>query len=808
MPDRHPYSAIENGASCGILAGLAKRITERSGLNITIEPVESREGYAQCIASGEAEICFDMPYDLAAAERDGCWLTEPYVSVPIARLHRETTYEYRTAAVIQNSNISKKYAPVLAADGVLVTEYATVEDAVKAVMDRKADMALLYMATAEHAVWDDATSSLAAEEYPFFAMAFSVGVNADSDSLLYSILSKSAASIGEADVEAVSKLYAVTGEKKIDLIGYCYNHPLHALLTAMALILIAALAAWLFRSSAWRRRATARAEEDRRQAALLKDALAAAEQAGEAKSQFLSRVSHEMRTPLNAIIGFLSLTKDANPREVEAYLHNSEIAAKQLVSVINDVLDMSSIESGKMKIANAPFDFKQLIYSITNIYVTQCHDKGIEYDTKLLTPTAEWLIGDQLRVNQILINLLGNAVKFTSKGGVRLSISQTQGSGDHVFLRFEITDTGCGMSEETIKRLFQPFEQGDAATAQKYGGSGLGLSIVKNLVGLMDGAVRVESKLGVGSTFTVDLPFGKCEAHSDLPPIKGVETLRVLAVDDDEAERDYVSIVLKRIGVRFTCVSNGDEALAELERSHAENDPFNICLIDWKMPTMDGAETTRRVRARYGKDVIVIVVSAYDHAQADESAKQAGANLFIAKPLFQSSLFDLFMTLTGGRMKAQKGAAGVQHFSGRRILLAEDNEMNRMVAGAILKQMGIEFDEAFDGQICCDMFRESEPGCYSAILMDMQMPNVDGMQATRMIRALSRPDAKQIHIIALTANAFNEDITRALSAGMNAHVAKPIETEELTRALTDAFGACGENGIHQSPPPDGGAPAQ
>lgn len=567
--------------------------------------------------------------------------------------------------------------------------------------------------------------------------------------------------------------------------GYINQKTAPSVLGVLATLLIATAVATLLVVLTIKRQRLLAAQEH--QTKLLSDALTEAESAGRAKSRFLSSVSHEMRTPLNAIIGFMALAKDAEPEQAKTYLANLELAAKQLILVINDVLDMSAIESGKLKLAEAPFDLSQIIHSITNIYVSQCQAKGIKFETKLLEQTDEWLVGDQFRLNQILMNLLNNAVKFTDKGRVQLLIGQMRNQDDKVFIRFEVTDTGCGMSQDMLARLFTPFEQEDATTARKYGGSGLGLSIVKNLVHMMGGAINVKSIQGEGSTFTVDLPFAKSEVYADLPKLRGIHELRVLAVDDDEVERNYISTVLKRIGVDFTCVCDGNAALAALEQGQNAKKPYNVCLIDWKMPNMDGSETTERIRAKYGKDVVVIVVSAYDHERIDEEAHKIGADLFIPKPLFQSSLFELFMMLAGGRVAKTPPVEVCYNFAGKRILLVEDNEMNRIVATAIINKLGVAHEVACDGQIAYDKFTSSAPGYYDAILMDVQMPNIDGLTATRMIRASSHPDAESIQIIALTANAFNEDVAKTLSAGMNAHVSKPIEMETLAAALDRAF---------------------
>ncbi len=523
-----------------------------------------------------------------------------------------------------------------------------------------------------------------------------------------------------------------------------------------------------------------------RHAQLLSDALAAAEKAGAAKGQFLSRVSHEMRTPLNAIIGFIELAKGASAEEMTNYLASSAIAAKQLLNVINDVLDMSSIESGKMKVANAPFNFKRMLTSLTNIYGTQCKQKGVNFEIRMKSVTEDWLIGDELRVNQIFMNLLGNAVKFTERGYVFLTVAQTTVGADKAFFRFEISDTGCGMSEGMLGRLFRPFEQESATTAHKYGGSGLGLSIVKNLIGIMGGTIDVKSALGEGTTFRVELPFGRTKIGSGAV-MADVTRLRVLAVDDDKTELDYMGRVLSRMNVRFTCVDSGKAALAALEAAEHADDPYTICLVDWRMPELNGEETTRRIRERYGRDVVVIVVSAYDYYQAGEAVKSAGADMFLSKPLFQSSLFDLFMTLTGGRIAAPIDELRAWDFAGKRVLLAEDNVLNQIVAKGYLAKINVVVELAVNGQEAVERFASSSPGYYDAILMDIQMPAMDGLEATQAIRASSHPDAKTVPIIAQTADAFNEDIARALSVGMNAHVAKPIKPDALATALAKAF---------------------
>ncbi|NLD19783.1 MAG: response regulator [Clostridiales bacterium] len=608
------------------------------------------------------------------------------------------------------------------------------------------------------------------------------GLSSDKETLI-GIVNKGLDMITDEERNAIMLNYTVLNSYELSLGDWVYKYRVPLCIIGALFIVIIGIVVLLF---SMKGREEKKLQEAYRHA---REALAVAENANASKSQFLSRVSHEMRTPLNAIIGFMELSKDASSQEIQEYLTNSNIAAKQLLSVINDVLDMSSIEAGKLTLAESIFDFRQLVHSVTNVFLPQCHEKGVEFETKLVTPVDEWLIGDQLRVNQILFNLLSNAVKFTQSGHIWLFISQTESKNNQVFIRFQVSDTGRGMSEDMKSRLFSPFEQENGTTAAQYGGSGLGLSIVKNLGNLMNGAIRVESKLGEGSEFIVEIPFTKGNVCGNIELSSDGQNLRVLVVDDEDIERNYIKVVLERMGVRNTCVSDGEEAIRELSSQQGQEDSYQICLIDWKMPNMDGIETTREIREKFGENVLVIVVSAYEHNQAGESASEAGANMFIPKPLFQSALYDLFMTFTGGHMaeRENKDIFKTGNFEGKRVLLAEDNAMNRMVAEALLGKLGTDCESAEDGNLALEKFCQSPEGYYDAILMDVQMPNMDGMEATRRIRESSHPDAAGIQIIALTANAFNEDIAKSLSCGMNAHVSKPIDTEELAEALDKAF---------------------
>lgn len=789
-PDRAPYSYLNNGEYASIFYDVAKEIINRSGLNIRFVVAEERADYWRIINTDMPAIRFDADYNYNQAEQTGYWLTLPYLEVPVTRLFLSDTTSFRSAAIVEESDVSRNYSQTLQAQGISITNYDSVASVVNAVLTNKQDMAVLPANTAALAVRNDETNRLVCEELYGYHTAYCVAVSSTQNAIVYSILKKAAASISTPYTDSILQSYADDLEKSFSFIGYMYDYPLHVVLTIVAVLGIALLILVLAFTAKRRKGELVHMEQIQRRNELLSDALATAEKADAAKSQFLSRVSHEMRTPLNAITGFIELSKGADAKTVAINLTNADVAAKQLLSVINDVLDMSSIDAGKLRIARSPFDFKRLVSSIANIIGLQCQQKNISFKTHIITATDDWLIGDELRTNQILMNLLSNAVKFTEHGGVELTISQTDMENNKAVVRFTVSDSGCGMSTEMKERLFKPFEQESAATTRKYGGSGLGLSIVKNLVLMMGGSIRVESEQGRGSTFTVDVPYEKNETVTKLPIIENAEHLRILAIDDEAAEREYIGLVLDRIGVRYTCVGDGEAALSELSMGEKTQDAYNVCIIDWRMPKQDGAQIAQIIRQKYGKDVIVIVVSAYDYQQVGESAKRAGADLFLSKPLFESSLFDLLMNLTGGKLKKNETLAPIAwNFAGKRVMLVEDNELNRIIAESFLGKIGIICETAVNGQLALDKFLASKPGYYDAILMDIQMPIMDGFEATKAIRESSHPMAKTIQIIAQTADAFSEDITKALSLGMNAHITKPINLDILAKTLAKAFSA-------------------
>ncbi len=521
---------------------------------------------------------------------------------------------------------------------------------------------------------------------------------------------------------------------------------------------------------------------------LLEDALAQANRASKAKSIFLSNMSHDIRTPMNAIVGFtaLAITHSDHKEQVEEYLKKIMTSGNHLLSLINDVLDMSRIESGKMHLDEKPCRLPDILHGLRNILQADIYAKQLELYIDTVDIMDEDIYCDKLRLNQVLLNLLSNAVKYTKAGGIiSLRITEKTGAPEGCArYEFYIKDTGIGMSEEFVAHIFEPFEREKSSTISGIQGTGLGMAITKNIVDMMNGSIEVRSEQNVGTEITLGLTFrvhSNGEKQLDIPELKGS---RALVVDDDFNTCDSVSYMLTQLGMRAEWTMSGKEAVLRTRQALTRGDNYCVYLLDWMLPDINGVEVARRIRKETGEDVPIIVLTAYDWSDIEEEAREAGVTAFCSKPLFLSELRScLYSAVSTKEEKKEKTSKKSTKVKTGRILLAEDNELNQEIATAILGDAGFETEVASNGQIAVEMLKKSEPGYYQLVLMDVRMPVMDGYEATKAIRSLENKDLALIPILAMTANAFEEDKQAALECGMNGHLAKPIDVEALFKML-------------------------
>lgn len=687
-------------------------------------------------------------------------------------------------AVPQNKLSLKKYLAFYYPQWEIV-DCDTQEDAARLVKDGQADCFVTGISS----------ENKYSKKYSFYSVPLvnpvrsCFAVNSGNRSLL-SILNKTIKAMPVNMLAGALAMYK-SSARKVTLSDFIKDNFFKVMLISSIAVAVVLLTILMLLQKARKAEAAARkaASDTQELNAKLQVAVEKAESANRAKSTFLSNMSHDIRTPMNAIIGFttLALSNIDDTDRVKDYLAKTLASSNHLLSLINDVLDMSRIESGKIHLEEVEVNLSDVLHDLKTIVSGQIYAKQLELYMDVMDVTDEDVYCDKTRLNQILLNLLSNAIKFTPAGGtvsvrVRQLAGKVHGCGQY---EFRIKDNGIGMSQEFAQKIFEPFERERTSTVSRIQGTGLGMAITKNIVDMMGGTIEVQTAQGKGTEFTVCVPMRAQTEQRPVEKITELEGLKALVVDDDFNTCDSVTKMLVKVGMRAEWTLSGKEAVLRARQSIEMSDVYHAYIIDWRLPDMNGIEVTRQIRSLHD-DTPIIILTAYDWSDIEVEAKAAGVTAFCSKPMFMSDLRETLMSALG-----QKSADAVQgllpeknaDFKGKHILLVEDNELNREIAQEILREYGFLVDSAENGAVAVEKVSTAAPGSYDLVLMDVQMPIMDGYTATRKIRALDDPARAKLPILAMTANAFDEDRRNALESGMNGFLSKPIVIDDLVQEL-------------------------
>ena len=748
---------------------------------------DSKEAELDALKSGEIDMIFhcDQNPNLAEEYHFACTNTT-WTSNLMAVTNKQHFNENNVnrIAVPQNKLSLKKYLAFYYPQWEIV-DCDTQEDAARLVKDGQADCFVTGISS----------ENKYSKKYSFYSVPLvnpvrsCFAVNSGNRSLL-SILNKTIKAMPVNMLAGALAMYK-SSARKVTLSDFIKDNFFKVMLISSIAVAVVLLTILMLLQKARKAEAAARkaASDTQELNAKLQVAVEKAESANRAKSTFLSNMSHDIRTPMNAIIGFttLALSNIDDTDRVKDYLGKTLASSNHLLSLINDVLDMSRIESGKIHLEEVEVNLSDVLHDLKTIVSGQIYAKQLELYMDAMDVTDEDVYCDKTRLNQILLNLLSNAIKFTPAGGtvsvrVRQLAGKVHGCGQY---EFRIKDNGIGMSQEFAQKIFEPFERERTSTVSRIQGTGLGMAITKNIVDMMGGTIEVQTAQGKGSEFTICLPMRTQAEHRPVEKITELEGLKALVVDDDFNTCDSVTKMLVKVGMRAEWTLSGKEAVLRARQSIEMSDVYHAYIIDWRLPDMNGIEVTRQIRSLHD-DTPIIILTAYDWSDIEVEAKAAGVTAFCAKPMFMSDLRETLMSALG-----QKPADAVQRllpeknadFKGKHILLVEDNELNREIAQEILREYGFLVDSAENGAVAVEKVSTAAPGSYDLVLMDVQMPIMDGYTATRKIRALDDPARAKLPILAMTANAFDEDRRNALESGMNGFLSKPIVIDDLVQEL-------------------------
>ena len=748
---------------------------------------DSKEAELDALKSGEIDMIFhcDQNPNLAEEYHFACTNTT-WTSNLMAVTNKQHFNENNVnrIAVPQNKLSLKKYLAFYYPQWEIV-DCDTQEDAARLVKDGQADCFVTGISS----------ENKYSKKYSFYSVPLvnpvrsCFAVNSGNRSLL-SILNKTIKAMPVNMLAGALAMYK-SSARKVTLSDFIKDNFFKVMLISSIAVAVVLLTILMLLQKARKAEAAARkaASDTQELNAKLQVAVEKAESANRAKSTFLSNMSHDIRTPMNAIIGFttLALSNIDDTDRVKDYLGKTLASSNHLLSLINDVLDMSRIESGKIHLEEVEVNLSDVLHDLKTIVSGQIYAKQLELYMDAMDVTDEDVYCDKTRLNQILLNLLSNAIKFTSAGGtvsvrVRQLAGKVRGCGQY---EFRIKDNGIGMSQEFAQKIFEPFERERTSTVSRIQGTGLGMAITKNIVDMMGGTIEVQTAQGKGTEFTVCVPMRAQTEQRPVEKITELEGLKALVVDDDFNTCDSVTKMLVKVGMRAEWTLSGKEAVLRARQSIEMSDVYHAYIIDWRLPDMNGIEVTRQIRSLHD-DTPIIILTAYDWSDIEVEAKAAGVTAFCAKPMFMSDLRETLMSALG-----QKSADAVQgllpeknaDFKGKHILLVEDNELNREIAQEILREYGFLVDSAENGAVAVEKVSTAAPGSYDLVLMDVQMPIMDGYTATRKIRALDDPALAKLPILAMTANAFDEDRRNALESGMNGFLSKPIVIDDLVQEL-------------------------